>query len=298
MKRPVPVLITWDVDPFPDVSIEKKRDALNQTLHLLSDHQIQSTFFLPAKMAVVLGSEVQEVIQDGHEIGCHGLTHGDEEDYNRMPEDMQRKYLCEATDILRSVTGRDISSFRGPRMKTSHITQKILVQLGYIADCSVASQRVDFVSSNLVNMGWIFAPRLPYRPSNKSAFHRGQQNVWVVPLSALILPFISSALYILKVSLMKRLFRILYRESQRTGKPVVYLIHPFEFAPSTLRHEPQNLSFAQEIRTHGFLVRERLFEKDHHERFSMNQELLAYMRLFPNVQFMTVREYVSDTLMR
>jgi hypothetical protein len=100
------------------------------------------------------------------------------------------------------------------------------------------------------------------------------------------------------VSLMKRLFRILYRESQRTGKPIVYLIHPFEFAPSTLRHEPQNLSFVQEIRTHGFLVRERFFEKDHLKRFRMNQELFAYMRSFPNVRFKTVQEYVSDTLMR
>ena len=182
-------------------------------------------------------------------------------------------------------------------MKTSHTTQSILVELGYIADCSVASQRVDFVSSNLINVDWIFAPRLPYRPSRRSAFRTGDQDIWVVPLSAAILPFISSTLYLLKTRVMKSLFRALYMEARRTGKPIVYLIHPFEFAPSTLRYKPENLSFFQEIRTHGFLVRERFFEKSHHERFRMNQELLGYMKSFPDVQFKTVRGFVSDILM-
>jgi hypothetical protein len=295
-KEPVSVLVTWDIDPFRDVSIENKKEALKKARWLLHKLQIQSTFFFHGSICEQLDGEIKGLVQDNHEIGCHGLTHGDEEEYNRMPEEMQRKYLCEATDILRRITGRNVSCFRGPRMKTSHITQKILVELGYIVDCSVASQRVDFVSSNLVNLNWIFAPRLPYRPSNKSAFRRGQQNLWVVPLSALILPFISSALYIFKVRVMKSLFKTLFMESQRTGKPIVYLIHAFEFAPSTLRHEPEKLSFVQEIRTHGFLVRERFFEKDHYERFRMNLELFRYIKSFPNVQFKTVGDFVSNTL--
>ena len=179
-------------------------------------------------------------------------------------------------------------------MKTSYVTQKILVELGYSADCSVASQRIDVVSSNLINLGWIIAPRLPYQPSSRSAFRKGDRDIWVVPLSAAILPFISSALYILKTRVIKSLFRILYMESKRTGKPIVYLIHPFEFAPTTLISEPGNLSFFQLIRTHGFLFRERLLEKDHLKRFNMNQELFAYMKSFPNVQFRTVMDYISN----
>lgn len=298
MKKSVSVLITWDIDPFLDVSIEDKKGALKQTRWLLSEQQIQSTLFFHARIADQLNEEIERLLQDSHEIGCHGLTHGSEEDYNRMPEDMQRKYLNEATNILKESTGQPLQSFRGPRMKTSHMTQKILVELGYIADCSVASQRVDFVSSNLVNVSWIFAPRLPYRPSRRSAFRKGDQNIWVVPLSAAIVPFISSALYILKTRVMKSLFRVLYMESKRTGKPIVYLIHPFEFAPSTLRSEPKNLSTFQRIRTHGFLVRERFLEKDHCERFRMNQELFRYMKSFPDVQFKTVRDFVFDTLLR
>jgi len=298
VKKPVLVLVTWDIDPTPEVSIENKKEALKQTRWLLSDQQIKSTLFFHARIAEKLNGEIEGLVLDNHEIGCHGLTHGDEENYDRMPEGMQRKYLHEATEILRKSTGRAISSFRGPRVKTSHKTQKILVELGYIADCSVASQRVDFVSSNHVNVDWIFAPRLPYRPSRRSAFRRGDQDIWVVPLSAAILPFISSTLYVLKTRLMKGLFRALYMESQRTGKPIVYLIHPFEFAPWTGKWKPENLSVIQRIRTHGFLVREKFYEKNHYERFRMNQELLRYMKSFPNVQFKTVRDFVFDTLMR
>ena len=294
IQKPVSVLVTWDIDPFRDVSIEEKKESLKQTQWLLREQHIKSTFFFHARIADQLNEEIEKLLDEGHEIGCHGLTHGSEENYNQMPEDMQRKYLDEATAILRKITARSIRSFRGPRMKTSHVTQKILEELGYTADCSVASQRVDVVSSNLINLGWIIAPRLPYQPSSRSAFRKGNREIWVVPLSAAILPFISSALYVLKTRVIKSLFRILYMESKRTGKPIVYLIHPFEFAPTTLRSELKNLSFFQLIRTHGFLFRERLFEKDHLKRFKMNQELFAYMKSFPNVQFRTVKDYVSN----
>lgn len=181
MKKPVSILVTWDVDPAQEVCTENMKRALEQTRCLLRDYKIPSTFFVPANMAEQFRGDIINFIPDGHEIGCHGLTHGNEEDYNRMPEDIQRKYLYEATDILRKSTGQTVHSFRGPHMKTSAVTQKILSGLGYIADCSVASQRVDFVSSNLINVSWIFAPRLPYRPSRRSAFRKGDQDICVVP---------------------------------------------------------------------------------------------------------------------
>jgi hypothetical protein len=46
------------------------------------------------------------------------------------------------------------------------------------------------------------------------------------------------------------------------------------------------------------VLRERFYEKNHDERFRMNQELFAYMKSFPNVQFKAVRDFVFDTLMR
>jgi len=297
MNKSVSVLITWDVDPASEVSRENMSEALRRTRGFLSDYQIPSTLFCPAVMAKQFGKDISNFIEDGHEIGCHGLTHGDEEDYSRMAKDVQREYLCEATDILKQATGEAICSFRGPHVKTSAVTQRILAELEYTADCSVASQRIDCVSSNLINVHWIVAPRLPYRPSGRSAFRKGSENIWVIPLSALVLPFISSVLYALKIRVMKSLFRILYWESRRTGKPIVYLAHPYEFAPYTGVWKPQGLSTLQRIRTHGCLIRERFYESDHRQRFRMNEELVCYMKSFPHIHFTTVRDYTSQLLM-
>jgi len=85
----------------------------------------------------------------GQEIGCHGLTHTDEEEYDRMPEEMQERYIEQATQKLEAVAGVRILAFRSPRVKTSAHTLRLLAEHGYRADSSVCSQRIDFVSSNL-----------------------------------------------------------------------------------------------------------------------------------------------------
>lgn len=295
MKKVVPILITWDVDPTPQVTLENKKEALERIIKLLEHLQIDATFLFHAKIAPLLKEEISALTQNGHEIGCHGLTHGSEEEYNRMSEDLQRTYLTQATDILQDVTNRSIKTFRGPRVKTSHTTHRILEELGYTADCSVSSQRIDFVSSNLINVGWVFAPRLPYHPSEKSAFRKGERKIWVVPVSAIILPFISSTLNVFKLKFMKYFFNILYRESLRTGKPIVYLIHPFELAPYTIQLQKTGLSL-ERIRTHGLSIRSKFYEKDDQKRFEMNKELFAYMKSFPHTQFMTASDFVDDFL--
>jgi hypothetical protein len=298
MKKAVPILITWDVHPDPERTIENMKYAIGLSSELLKELEIKSTFLFVAELAHQFKKEISLLVKDKQEIGCHGLTHGDEEEYNRMPEDLQRTYLNKATDILQDIAHNPIKTFRGPRVKTSHITHKILEELGYTADCSVGSQRIDFISSNLINIGWIFAPRLPYHPNEKSAFKKGERNIWVVPISAIILPFISSTLNIFKLNFMKFLFNILYRESLRTGKPIVYLVHPTEFTKmSTIKFEKTKLSL-EKIRTHGLSFRNKFYERDPQKRFEMNKNLFIYMKSFPDVQFMTVNSFISNMLMQ
>jgi len=291
-KRTVPVLITGDVDPTPEVTVENKKKSLRRTLALFGEFGIKATFFCVARSAEQLGPEIEKIVQNGHEIGCHGLTHGFEEEYDKMPEVMQREYLQSATGILETLAGHQIVSFRGPRVKTSHVTQGILEELGYRADSSVCSQRVDFVSSNLINAGWIFAPRFPYHPHEASPYKRGDRKLWVVPLSAIVLPFVSGIAYTLGYNYSKALFDLLYRESIRTGKPIVYLFHPVEFAPNTEKVE-KRFSF-KNIAVEGFRFRRSswLFEQDEKKKYEQNRALFAYMSSFPDVRLMTVREYV------
>ncbi len=293
LKKDIPILITFDIDPAAEVNMTDKYTALDKTIRLLDSFGIKSTFFTVANVAVHFSSHIRKLRQKGHEVGCHGLIHGLEEEYNRMSEPMQRSYLTEATEKLEEITGEKIRSFRGPRVKTSHVTQKILTELNYWVDSSVCSQRVDFISSNLINPNWIRAPRFPYHPNSQNAFKRGNRKLYVIPVSALILPFISSTLYAFGIHIMKILFRILYQESKYTGKPVVYLMHPFEFA----HHGPSNKKASiNHIFSEGFSVRRRLkLRIDENKRYEYTRELFKYIASFEGIRFITVSSYIQTT---
>lgn len=294
--RQTPVLITWDVDPSPEVSIEKRRHSLKLTLDLCRAFNMPATFFITAGAAQADSNVLAQMIQEGHQVGCHGLTHTDEEEYDRMPESMQRSYLAEATGYLEKATGHPIRVFRSPRLKVSAVTLEVLTELGYVADSSVCSQRADLISSNLINTGWLTAPRLPYHPDPNNIYRRGSQPIWEVPISAIGIPFISAALSSLGLASMKCLFRLLRQESLSTGKPIVYLGHPIEFASNWVQGFTLKELSPSYIRTHGLMIRKMLYFMNSEKWLAATQDLFAFMSSFNDMKFMTVGDYVAKIL--
>jgi len=293
--KQVPVLITWDVDPDRWATPEHRERGLEKATDLCEAFGIRSTFFFTANFAHEYPTHVERMQRLGQEIGCHGLTHTDEEDYNRMPEATQRAYIAQATHKLEAVVGGPVRSFRSPRVKTSAATLRLLAEHGYQADSSVCSQRIDVISSNLINPGWIRAPRRPYHPHADNAFKRGDLPLWEIPVSALGLPFISGSLNVFGLRFMRLFFRLLRQESRRTGKPIVYLAHPPEFISSARRgshFKRKNFSLSR-IRTHGLLIRRSLYRLSGEEWYARTHQLFAYMAAFPDVAFLTCQEYVQ-----
>jgi hypothetical protein len=289
----IPILITWDVDPDRWATHDFRQRSLSMAVDLCEELNIRSTFFFTSSFAHEYPDHMERMRSFGHEIGCHGLTHTDEEDYDRMPVKLQRAYIEEATRELEAVAGEPILSFRSPRVKTSAHTLKLLAEHGYLADSSVCSQRIDFVSSNLINPGWIVAPRRPYHPHHASAFRRGDMPIWEIPVSAAVLPFISNALTAFGLGIMKVFFKWLYLESKRTGKPIVYLAHPTEFVGDrTWRPSLKELSPSY-IRTHGLLLRKALYRMDGEIWYKATRDLFRYMASFPDAAFMTSGECVE-----
>ena len=71
-------------------------------IDLCEEFGIRSTFYITANFAHEYPAHIERMRLLGQEIGCHGLTHTDEEDYDRMPADLQRTYIEEATRKLRN----------------------------------------------------------------------------------------------------------------------------------------------------------------------------------------------------
>jgi peptidoglycan/xylan/chitin deacetylase (PgdA/CDA1 family) len=296
MTTKVPILITWDVDPSPHLSCENKKRSLEIATDLCNEFDIPATFFVTANAEQATPATLERIQSFGHEIGCHGLTHGDEENYDQMPEAMQRAYIEEATGKLELLAGNPIRVFRSPRVKTKACTLKLLAERGYWADSSVCSQRIDFVSSNLINLGWLLAPRQPYQPRHDNAFRKGDIPIWEIPVSAAIVPFISASLNILGIRAAKMLFRLLYVEAKRTGKPIVYLAHPTEFTTGRQRTFQLKEFSPSHIRAHGFLIRNLLYRMDKETWLKSTRELFDYMASFPDVVFTSAGAYTAHTL--
>jgi hypothetical protein len=288
-------LITWDVDPDRWTNLERRQEGLTRALELCEEFGIHSTFLFTANFAHEYHDQIKRIQELGQEIGCHGLTHTDEENYDRMPEEMQRKYIDEATNKLFELVGAPILTFRSPRVKTSARTLWLLGERGYQADSSVCSQRMDLLSSNLINLSWLVAPRRPYHPNQKSIFRRGNLPIWEIPVSALGMPWISGSLSVFGLRFMKALFRLLLIEARLTGKPLVYLAHPTEMLPSTVHRKIGGLRqfSSKSIRTHGFLFRNLFFRMKGETWYQATRELFAYLASFPEIKFMTCSEYVD-----
>lgn len=288
-KEKVPVIITGDVDYSEHHELDDKCRAFDRIIEATDRIGAATTFFFVAREAENVPQYPKKLITHGHDVGCHGLTHADDEDYDRMPIEKQRDYVTKATNIISKLADRNVVSFRAPRVKISSTAYDVLAELDYQVDSSVCSQRCDLVSSNLFHSGWLTAPRLPYHPSKESAFRRGDMNMLVVPVSAIAAPFISSAMYVLGPRIMKFFFRVLLAESRRTGKPIVYLYHPYEFAPEI----PGAKDYKKNLKVHGFRLRRYLYRGTPDDRFDWTVQMLEYMAGFSDVEFVTMRQYAA-----
>jgi polysaccharide deacetylase len=292
--RPVDVLLTCDIHTHHYSATEVHED-LGRARKTLRQLRRPCTFFFPANSAELLREDVAGLLDEGHEIGCHGLTHQPDEQYNRLPLDTQRALLSEATRRLLAVSGKAPVSFRSPTFKVSGDTMCALEELGYRADVSINAQRLPIFGSDLYNVRPMFSPRRPYHPARRDAFRRGDAKVWEIPVSAFALPFVSNTERLLGLGFVKAFFRGLHAEARATGKPIIFMFHAEELNATRPIEKKPPLGWRHFVPspTYGLRFRELLFESDWRKVARDIGALLEWMASFPAVRFSTVSEYVS-----
>ena len=199
-------------------------------LDLYQKYNIKSTFFFTGHIAKLYPEIVKMVLPFGHEVGSHGLSHKKEDGFDVMSLQNQIDHLKESKDILENIVGEEIISFRAPALRVNNDTAIALVECNYRIDSSVASQRFDMFMSfgGFKKLNWLTAPRLPYQTSKNSLFRKGDSQIIEVPLSASIIPYLSTTMRIFPVfTAFQR--KIMAFESLKTGKPIVFDTHPNEF---------------------------------------------------------------------
>jgi polysaccharide deacetylase family protein (PEP-CTERM system associated) len=120
--------------PSPDRRLQK---SLPIILNLLKKYRVQATFFVLGEIAQNFPELVEQIVADGHEIGCHGFSHRHLDNYeiNVFDEELRK-----ATRLLEKLCKDRIRSFRAPLFSITKATNwalKIIKKHGYVFDSSI-----------------------------------------------------------------------------------------------------------------------------------------------------------------
>jgi peptidoglycan/xylan/chitin deacetylase (PgdA/CDA1 family) len=290
--REIPFLITVDVHPRPNV-----QDELSRCLDAIGEFGFKVTFLLTANITRQgsIGSVLNRVLKEGHQIGCHGHDHDGDEDYMTNSVATQREHLATAKRLIEDCIKAGITTFRAPSYRISKDTLSLLDALSFKADLSVCSQRLPVLSSQLGNYHWLLAPRTPYHPSATNPYAKGDLRILEIPTSAACLPLMSS-LNSVSVAASKALTIILRDEATLLKKPIVYQCHPEDFICYKQPRQAFNLTWRSLIPSsrYGIPARWAFAETDGDSLFRRNQEFLNFLKQARAFHFQTVDGYMQS----
>jgi peptidoglycan-N-acetylglucosamine deacetylase len=217
------------------------REGMPELLDIYERHGVKSTFYYTGYIARLYPEIVKMAAESGHEIASHGKSHLKENGFDVMPFHRQKRHLIETKKLLEDISGQEVISFRAPALRVNGKTARALIEAGYKTDSSVASQRFDFFLSfgARTKFNWLIAPRKPYRTDPDNIFKKGNGPLVEIPLSAFIFPYLGTTMRIFP-GLTNAHRNLLHIESSRTGKPIVFDIHPNEFIDES--DEPRQIT--------------------------------------------------------
>ncbi|NPV53146.1 MAG: polysaccharide deacetylase family protein [Firmicutes bacterium] len=178
MEKGITVVFGFDVEtdlgswtPFYD-GVEKGTPKL---LELLGDADVKATFFFTGEAASKFPALVREIDSRGHEVGCHSLYHetiGDElfpipGVKPLLPEEVPLR-VKRATELVEAAVGKEVLSFRCPRLWGSTAVVNALEDLGFLAD---ASYPLYYYRERLI----------PYHPSRNDWTKEGDMRLLEIP---------------------------------------------------------------------------------------------------------------------
>ncbi|MBN1337744.1 MAG: polysaccharide deacetylase family protein [Bacteroidales bacterium] len=205
------------------------KDGMPVLLDAYRKFHVKATFYFTGYIASKFPDVVRMILPEGHEVGCHGLTHDPKQAFDVLSLEEQIDHLQRAKDILQNICGQEVISFRAPALRVNRFTARALEKTGFKTDSSVAPQRMDMFLSfgSKKKLKWLTAPRSPYFTSPDDLAKKGYGNIFEIPVSSFLLPYTGTMMRI-SPSLISVARSFLALESQLFNRPVLFLIHPNE----------------------------------------------------------------------
>jgi len=200
--------------------------SMNQLLDLLRAHRTRATLFVLGQVAASHRSMMQRLVDEGHEIACHGDGH---DDVNTLSPREFRADIRRAKFQIEDSAGQPVVGYRAPNFsigKAQAWAYEILAEEGFQYDSSLFPIHHD-------RYGQADAPRFPYEiwrsgPSSLTEFPIG-----TVRLFGLNLPIGGGGYFrLLPYSVFQQGIR---HVNEREQQPVMFYLHPWELDPGQPR---------------------------------------------------------------
>src|SRR5262245_7633612 len=201
--------------------VERNMDRM---LELMAETGVSCTCFVLGWIAERRPSLVARIADEGHEIASHGYGH---DLIGTLSPDAFRDDVERSKKILEDVSGVEVTGYRAPSFSITDWAIPILQEAGYTYDSSSFPTIAHDRYGTLTGVG-PDAAIVELRPG----FH--EICVSTLNVGARGLPWGGGAYFRL---IPYRLFRWGVRRVQRSGRPYVFYIHPWEIDPQQPRVE-------------------------------------------------------------
>ena len=205
------ILLSFDTEEFDvprehgvDISLEEGMKVsvhgTNRILDCLRQNQVKSTFFCTANFAKNAPQVMQRIMDEGHEVACHGVDH-----WRPQATDVEI-----SKQVVEEVTGRKVMGYRQPRMFP--VSDSEIERMGYTYNSSLNPA---FIPGRYMHLN---APR--------TWFMRGK----VMQIPASVTPIIRFPLFWLALhNLPEWMYHMMVRRVVNHDGYFVTYFHPWEF---------------------------------------------------------------------
>ena len=130
--------VAFTVDLEPDcppflTGFRGVEHGLPRLLEVLDARGVKATFFTTGEVARRFPDAVKNLVERGHELACHGMTHTA---FTDMDRDAARREIDESAAILREFSS--VTSFRAPYLKFPNEYLPLLIDARFQLDSSQA----------------------------------------------------------------------------------------------------------------------------------------------------------------
>jgi peptidoglycan/xylan/chitin deacetylase (PgdA/CDA1 family) len=133
-----------DCPPYLSSTFRGITEGAPALLRLFAETKIPATYFTTGEVAEKFPDAVRALVKNGHELGCHGVTHTA---FDTLNEHDARWEIERSSVILREFA--PVDSFRAPYLRFPEPFVALLEQNGFRTDSSLAKYKRSFYRDRL-----------------------------------------------------------------------------------------------------------------------------------------------------